>query len=135
MHNPESVLENETDKILWDLEIQTDHSIPSRRPDLILINKKKNLPTCGFCYSSGQYSEYEYKQKDRQILGFCQRAEYLCNMIVTVMPVVDALQTVSMGLEKKQEMRRIIETIQTTSSLRWFAAIQIPDKDHQLKLI
>ena len=38
MHKPESVLENETHKILWDFEIQTDHLIPARRPDLVLIN-------------------------------------------------------------------------------------------------
>ena len=44
MHKPESVLENETHKILWDYEIQTDHLIPARRPDLVLINKKKR--TC-----------------------------------------------------------------------------------------
>ena len=25
MHNPESALENETQKILWDFNIQTDH--------------------------------------------------------------------------------------------------------------
>ena len=41
MHKPESVLENEIHKILWDFEIQTDHLILARRPDLQLINKKK----------------------------------------------------------------------------------------------
>ena len=41
MHKPESVLENETHKILWDFEIKTDHLIPARRPDLVLINKKE----------------------------------------------------------------------------------------------
>ena len=41
MHNPESVLENETHKFLWDFEIQTDHLISVRRPDVIIINKKK----------------------------------------------------------------------------------------------
>ena len=35
---------NETHKILWDFEIQIDHPIPFRRPDLILIHKKKR--TC-----------------------------------------------------------------------------------------
>ena len=38
---PESIWENEMLKILWDFEIQTDHLIPARRPDLGLINKKK----------------------------------------------------------------------------------------------
>ena len=41
MHNPESVLENETHKLLWDFEIKRDHLISARQPDLIIINKKK----------------------------------------------------------------------------------------------
>ena len=41
MHQPESVLENETQKILWDFEIQTDHLIPVRRPDRMTDEKKK----------------------------------------------------------------------------------------------
>ena len=43
MHNPESVLENEPHKLLWDFEIQIDHLISERRPDVIMINKKQNL--------------------------------------------------------------------------------------------
>ena len=41
MHNPASVLEKKMHKFLWDFEIQTDHLISSRRPDLIVINQKK----------------------------------------------------------------------------------------------
>ena len=41
MHKPESVQENETHKILLNFGTQTDHPITSRRPDLVLINKKK----------------------------------------------------------------------------------------------
>ena len=37
----ESVLENGTQKILWDFDIQTDQRTTARRPDLVLINKKK----------------------------------------------------------------------------------------------
>ena len=42
MHKPESVLENETQKILLDFEIKTDHLIPARRPDPVITKKKKN---------------------------------------------------------------------------------------------
>ena len=42
MHNPAFALENESHKLLWDFEIQTDHLISTRRPDLIIINKKEN---------------------------------------------------------------------------------------------
>ena len=41
MHNPESVQENETHKLLWDFEIQTDHQIWARLPNLIISKKKK----------------------------------------------------------------------------------------------
>ena len=43
MRKPESVLENETHKILLDREIQTDHSILARRPGLVLIMRKKRI--------------------------------------------------------------------------------------------
>ena len=41
MHNPASVLENDTHKLLWDFDIQTDHFISAKRPDLTIISKKK----------------------------------------------------------------------------------------------
>ena len=48
MLNPKSVLENETHKLLWDFEMQTDQLIMARRPDLIIINK--NERTCRILY-------------------------------------------------------------------------------------
>ena len=41
MHNLAPVLENDTHKLLWDFNIQTDHLISAWRPDLIIINKKR----------------------------------------------------------------------------------------------
>ena len=41
MHKPESIQENETYKTLFDLEIQTNHQIPTRRSYFVQINKKK----------------------------------------------------------------------------------------------
>ena len=60
MHNPTSVLENNTHKLLWDFDILTDHLISARRQDLIIINnkkkkkkeKKENLQNCGLCCPS-----------------------------------------------------------------------------------
>ena len=43
MHNPEFMLENEMHKILWDFEIQKDHLISVRQPDLVIVNKKREL--------------------------------------------------------------------------------------------
>ena len=41
MHNPVHVLENNAHKLLWDFDIQTDHIISARTPDLVIINNKK----------------------------------------------------------------------------------------------
>ena len=59
MHNPAPVQENDTHKFLWDFDVQTDNLISARRPDFIIINKKKqktkneeNLQNCRLCCSS-----------------------------------------------------------------------------------
>ena len=54
MHNPTSVLKNDTHKDLWDFDIQTEHLISARRPDLIITNnqKKKKFPNWGVCCPS-----------------------------------------------------------------------------------
>ena len=53
MHNQESVLANETQKRLWDFDVQTDHLISARLTDLVIITKKikenkakENLQNC-----------------------------------------------------------------------------------------
>ena len=50
MHKTELVRENETHKISWDFEMQMDHLIPARRPDLVLYLEKENkLASNEFC--------------------------------------------------------------------------------------
>ena len=71
MHNPAPVLENDTHKLLWDFNIQTDHLISARRPDLIIINKKKkkeNLQNCRLCCPS-------WPQKTERMWKPCYRIE------------------------------------------------------------
>ena len=41
MRNPAPVLENDTHKLLWNFDLQTDHLISDRRLDLIINNYKK----------------------------------------------------------------------------------------------
>ena len=41
MHNPESILENETYKDRCDFEIQTNPLFSTRQPDLVIVNNKK----------------------------------------------------------------------------------------------
>ena len=44
MHNPASVIENDTHKLLWDFDIHTDHLTSATRSNFIIPNKKKR--TC-----------------------------------------------------------------------------------------
>ena len=59
MHNPAPVLENDLHKLQWDFNIQTDHLIPARRLDLIIINNKENLQNCRLCCPGGPQNKCE----------------------------------------------------------------------------
>ena len=48
-HEPEGVVENENVKLLWDMTVQCDNIIEARRPDIVLVDKKrKNLHDCRY---------------------------------------------------------------------------------------
>ena len=57
----ESVLENETHKLFWDFEIQTDHLILARRPDLVIVKKIKRKRT----FLILDFADITRKRKDR----------------------------------------------------------------------
>ena len=97
MHNPESVLENETHKLLWDFEIQTDHLILARQPDLVIVNKKKeDLQNFGL-WCPGRPLSKESEKKDKY-LDLAWELENLWNLKVKVIfIVIDALGTITKG--------------------------------------
>ena len=68
MQKPESVLQNEMQKIPLDFEIQTGHPILTRRPDL---NKKKR--TCRLIELAVMVDYRGGNLRDRQILRPCLR--------------------------------------------------------------
>ena len=82
MHKPESVQENGMHKILWDIQIQIDHSIPFRKPGLVLINKKK-ITCCldrFWCSirtlrKSKKKTKTKKRAKNKRVPGSCQRTE------------------------------------------------------------
>ena len=71
MHKPKSVLVNETNKILWDFEMQTYYLTPARWPDLVIINKKKKKKICrltNFGVSANHKKKMnESKKKDKYL--------------------------------------------------------------------
>ena len=67
MLKPELFLENETDTILWDLEMQTDHIISAWIRDHVIINKNKNQPINGPNLLGGPWKEKQRNLKQRQV--------------------------------------------------------------------
>ena len=123
MHNPAPVLENDSHKLLWDFNIQTDHLIPARRPDLIIINKKKR--TCkvvDFAVPADHRIKQKECEKKDKYLDLARERKKLWNMQVTIIPIViGAFGTVTKGLLKGLEDLEVggrVETIQTTALLR-----------------
>ena len=114
--NPAPVLENATHKLLWDFNIQTDYLIPTRRPDLIIINEKKR--TCKIV-DFAVPADHRIKLKEYEN---ARELKKLWNMQVTIIPIViGAFGTVTKGLLKRLEDLEVggrVETIQTTELFR-----------------
>ena len=68
MYNPALILENDTHKLLWDFNLQTDHLIPARRQQQKNNknqqnnnNKKENLQNCRLCCTGRPQNKSEGK--------------------------------------------------------------------------
>ena len=125
MHNPAPVLENDSHKLLWDFNIQTDHLIPARRPGLIIINKKKKKRICkivDFAVPVDHRINLKESEKMDKYLDLARELKKLWNMKVTIVPIViGAFGTITKGLLKGMEDLEVggrVETIQTTALLR-----------------
>ena len=109
-------LENETLKILWDFEIQMDHLILTRQPDLEIAYRKVNFAIP----ADHRVKLKESKTRDRY-LDLARELKKLWNIKVTVITIViGALGTVTKGLVQGMEdleIRRRVETIQPTALL------------------
>ena len=123
MHNPAPVLENDTQKLLWDFDIQTDHRISARRPDQIIINNnnKKKKRICEIVdFTDNRIKLKECEKKDKYLDLARELKNW--NMLVTIIPIViGAFGTVTKELLKGLEDLEVggrVEIIQTTALLR-----------------
>ena len=124
MHNQASVLENNTHKLLWDLNKQTDHLISARKPDLIIINKKKEriCKIVDFAVPADHRIKLKECDKKDKYLDLARELKKLWNMKVKIVPIViGSLGTVTKGLLKGLEDLEVggrVETIQMIPLLR-----------------
>ena len=103
-HEPESVLENEDYKILWDFSIQTDHVIEARRPDLVVVNKKER--TCkiiDFAVPGDSRIEEKEKEKIEKYQDLGRELKKLWNVRMKIIPLVVG----SLGAIPKQFDKRL----------------------------
>ena len=90
MHNPALVLENDSHKLLWDFNIETDHLIPARRPDLIIISKKKTIcKIVEFLVPANHRINLKESEKKDKYLDLARELKTLWNMKVTIVPIVN----------------------------------------------
>ena len=87
----------DTHKLLWDFDIHTDHLISLRRPDLIIINKKREFAKLLILLADHRMKLKECEKKDKY-LDLAREVKKLWNMKVTIIPIViGALGTVTKG--------------------------------------
>ena len=124
MYNRAAVLVNNTHKLLWVFDIQTDLLISTRRPNLIVINnrKKRTCKIVDFAVLADHRIKLKEKEKKDKYLDLARELKKLWNMKVTIIPIViGAFGTVTKGLFNglgNFEERGRVETIQTTALLR-----------------
>ena len=123
MHNPPTVLENDTHILLWDFEIKTYHLTLARRSDPIIINKKRVCKIVHFAF--GLTIEQNWNNVKRRISISNLQSNWkkkLWNMKVTIIPIlIEAFGTVTKGSLKRLEEvdgGGRVESIQTTTLLR-----------------
>ena len=101
-HQPESVVENEQFKVLWDFTIQTDIEIHARRPDIVIVDKNSNetivldiaIPVDVNIRNKEQEKIVKYQDLAREI-------RKIWNVSTKVIPIViGALGTVTDRLEQ-----------------------------------
>ena len=120
---PRICVENDTHKLLRDFEIQTDYQISSRRPDLIIINKKER--TCrieNFAVPVDHEIKFKGWKKRDKYFEVARDLKKLWNIKVTIILIlISALRTESKGLVQGLEDSEItgrVETVQNTALLR-----------------
>ena len=124
---PGTCPKNDLNELLWDFNIRTDHLILARRPDLIIIKKKKKkkkkiCKIVDFAVPADYRINLKESEKKDKYLDLARELKKLCNMKVTIVPIViGALGTITKGLLKGLEDLEVggrVETIQTTALIR-----------------
>ena len=123
-HKPESVIENENFKILWDFIIQCDHMVEARRPDIVVVDKvKKETVIIGMAIPGDTRVCDKEQEKIEKYSFLKDEIARLWQMkkVILIPIVVGALGTVTTKFEKYIESLGIeirIEHVQKSALSR-----------------
>ena len=98
---PESALENENYKLLWDFSIRTDHNIEARRPDLVLVDKsKKSCHIIDMAIPEDSEAKEKEAEKVEKYQNLARELRRMWEVKTKVVPIVlGALGTVPLRLK------------------------------------
>ena len=100
------------------IPVKTDYLISARRPDLIIINKKKKKKICkivDLALPADHRIKLKECEKRDKYLDFARELKKLWNMKVTIVPIL--IKGLLKGLEDLEVGGRV-ETTQTTVLLK-----------------
>ena len=117
-NNPEPVLINDTHKLLWDIDIHTDLLILARRPELIIIKKKKRIcEIVDFAVPADHRIKLKEYEKNDKYLDLARKLKKSTDQEGDDYILIGGFGTITKGLLKDLEVGRRVETIQTTALL------------------
>ena len=88
-HEPESVLENEDYKVLWDFSIQTDHVMEAQRPDLVVVDEKeRSCKIIDFAFPGDSRIEEKEKDKIEKYQDLGTELQKIWTVKVKIIPLV-----------------------------------------------
>ena len=119
---PEGVVESETFKVLWDFTVQCERKIDAKRPDIVFIDKEREVVITGVAIPGDDRVEGKELEKleKYQLLKDEIAKVWRMRKVIVVPVVIGALGAVSVNF--KEYMKRIgvnvrLEVIQKTALL------------------
>ena len=107
MLNPASVLENDSNKLLYDFDIQTNNLISAKR---LYSNQKRIWKIVDFAVPADHRIKLKESEKKGKYLELDREWKKLWNMKVTIIPIViGAFSAETKGLLRGQEGRKLEE--------------------------
>ncbi|XP_072171997.1 uncharacterized protein [Diadema setosum] len=114
-HEPQKVSENDHVKILWDIDVQTDNVIQHRRPDIIVVERIRQMCTIVAVAVPGD-SKVGKKEKENieKYQDLARDLRRLRNMKTKVIPIViEALGTTPKQLRRHLDDVGVPDRVQT----------------------